>query len=120
MYVCKARCKTTLYIHVGDKNLDLPQTRQLFEQQYKKTITDSVKVLQFENYKYWRNHYNEVAATATIEILVPQLTFSRYIEDYESMACRSVRRLLPTKGSGIQIISSEWLFPQRKKGYSKK
>jgi len=118
MYVCKATCKTTLYIHVGKQDINIEETKQLFETRYNKTITNTVKILRFENYKYWRNQYDEVAATATIEILVPDLKTTRYIEDYESMACRTVRRILPTKGSGIQIISSEWLWPSRKKGYS--
>ncbi len=36
MYVCKATCKTTLYIHVGKQDMNIEETKQLFESQYKK------------------------------------------------------------------------------------
>lgn len=38
MYVCKATCKTTLYIHVGKQDMNIEETKQLFESQYKKPL----------------------------------------------------------------------------------
>lgn len=119
MYACKVKCRTTLYHEVGAIETDLSSTKAFFEQHFLKTITPVLRVTQFSDYKYWKNKFDEVAGTAIVEVLVPYDHQVHYMVDYESIACRTVRRLLPTQGAAIQVISSEWLTPPRKKGFSK-
>ncbi|MBM7839964.1 hypothetical protein JOC54_003244 [Alkalihalobacillus xiaoxiensis] len=118
MYACKVTCRTTLYHDVGENEIDLSSTKAFFEKHFFKTITPILRVTQLSDYKYWKNKFNEIAGTAVVEVLVPYDQRLQYMADYESIACRTVRRLLPTQGAAIQVTSSEWLTPPRKKGFS--
>ncbi|WP_338464855.1 hypothetical protein [Shouchella rhizosphaerae] len=113
MYACKVTCRTTLYHDFGNGTPNLASTKALFHAHYQNPVSDCLRVTDLSNYKHWKNQFNEVAATALVEVLVPYERHVDFIEDYESLACRLSRRLLPIKGAAIQVIESEWLTPYR-------
>ncbi|WP_078394207.1 hypothetical protein [Shouchella patagoniensis] len=118
MYACKVVCHTTLYVDYGDREPDLATTQEIFSKRFLKTITPVLRVTHLHNYKHWQNKYNEIAASAIVEVLVSYDQHVHYLADYESLACRTVRRLLPTEGAAVQVTASEWLTPPRPKGFS--